>query len=169
MKFKKRWQTFLYLIDVCIIVVPLFFISLHIQPFEEGISNHLFDAFERLVALLIFHQLIAFIFSRNTLDLEKDSLLSYISTLELMILYAETKQSTLKDGIMENINRLLAPGTLIKAEVKDNLNKLNTIVKSNDFSEATLVKLKASLIHANHCYEMCDFAWQKTILLKHFK
>jgi hypothetical protein len=163
---KKQYvkQAFLWLFEVVIIAGIFTYLLGLLKPFEDC-----YDVITRFVAAVAIYQGIVLLINKNTLDAERDSILSLINIYEYALLYYECKEEHIKKILIEEIDKVNPQKVFF---VDDHYNQLIDLKKylENDTDEIKLVPLiKCSLIKLKRAYEVAGLAWNNILLLKYYK
>lgn len=161
-------QTIIWIFDINIIVLPLFFISLKIQPIGD-FQFHIIDFISRYILIQGIYQVLILVFNKNQLDARKDSLLSYITLLKELILYMETKDINLKKHLKDKINNLKSNKCMLHKDIRQAIELTEKFIELNQYSINQINCVKIELILAEHSYEADNLNWNNTLFLKHLK
>ena len=168
LRFKKVIQFIIWLIDINIIVAPVFILSLYLQPFEN-ITNQIADFCFIYIDLFGIHQFFAFLLSKNQLDCRKDALLAYIRLLKRLLLYMETNQDFIATSLKKEIDELGKEQYLIDKDIQLGISFINKYLNLKEYAEVQLTRVKLEIIETEHNLEYLDLKWHNTIFLKHLK
>lgn len=156
---KTLTQTFLYLIEVLGISILFAYLSTLSKN-----TDTTYDFIERCIDCYTIYQILVIIILTNLNDIQKDSLLAYITNLKKCLLYIETKQDYIKNDILNNIDYQLKNDTFNTNEI---INAYKHINKNID--NLNKKKIEMEIINAEHCYELNSLNWKFSFLLRILK
>lgn len=156
---KSLWQIFLYLFEV----LGVSFIITYLTNYIEPISSYM--AFiERMLMAYSIYQILVVVILTNLNDIQKDSYLAWITVLKMCLLYTDSKEEKIEEGIIKMISYQLEKGTFNSNEfrqayigIRDNLDSLNK----------TYIEME--IVIAEEQYELATLNWRFSFILRKFK
>ncbi len=156
---KKTFQIFLYLFEIIGITYLLTYLSSFCCSID---STYIF--IQRMIDYYVVYQLLTIVILGNLNDIKKDSLLTYRTIIKLCIEYCKTKNSDVKELILNKVNKQLDTGILNDKEFRNAyMNILDNIDNLN------LTVLNIELINVEHRFDSYSLEWKYSFLLRLLK
>lgn len=153
---KTLFQIFLYLIELLSVSLFFTYLTSFLAPITSSISF-----LERMILAYTIYQILVIVILTNLNDIQKDSYLAWITTLKLILLYAETRDQKVKITLNRNLDYQLNSSTLNSSVFR---NAYENLKHNLDTIDETSVKLE--LIIAEQQFEMQSLNWKFSFLLR---
>ena len=165
MRSKYFKQFLVYLLEIGIVSTIFVMLTKYITPIETY-----YEVIERFFTGAVFYQGVVFVFNKNTLDAEKDMLLSLKTFFQLCRLYVDFKQEFILDSINDKVSKLEDKRIFIKSQYISIIKDLQKFIKNDYITDnEKKARIEMEIINIEHIYEEESLKWKYTLLLKYFK